>query len=111
MASGAAPGLVLSRSFAWDRYMLRVGCGKSLVGAWVEGLRVWNGVDIILGSTGSLSRLSMSLGCHGRTWGGVAPSAVRGRLLGQCGEIEWVDVRGLTEWCYGGYDSKLSQKS
>ena len=31
-------------------------------------------------------------GCQGRTWGGVTPSAVRGRLLGRCGEIVWVGV-------------------
>ena len=57
------------------------------------GLRVRCFSPIMLGSTGSLSQWSMGLGCHGRIRVGVVPGAVRGQLLGQCGEVEWV-------WCW-----------
>ena len=84
--------MVSSRSFMSDRYMRCGGGGRYGAEELVEGLRVWSIAGIIRGSTGSLSRLSMPLGSHGRTWGGVAPSAVRGRLLGRSVEVEWVGM-------------------
>ena len=106
MGGRGGTGLVLPRLLVGE--VLLDDCGRCRDGGG-EGLRVSDFSCIMRGSTGSFSRLSMCLGCHGRTWVGVVPGAVRGPVLGRCGEIEWIGVRGLTQWCESGYDSRLSR--
>ena len=84
MAGGAAPFSVLPRSLLWRLVCLVDWVAYGVARASEFAYNAWLHRKFIAIVDGS--------GLSWENLGGVTPSAVRGRLLGQCGDIVW-------DWC------------